>query len=182
MGFWFYICLSVFLLLMMMMSSSSSLSYSGENITGLQILYIKFVGYNCKVLHHHQIFNCLCTNNILYSHTRFHMHIAVVHYLLPSDIKKRYILYYCHVILPLLEYYCNRNCYFLRSIAIYHFINPKWVVLILILSHKFAHLQEWHDYTIFCEYWSTSSEGLGLGHIYGQHGAIIGLHFPILGR
>jgi hypothetical protein len=70
---------------------SSSSFYSGENMTGLQILYIKFVGYNCKVLHHHQVFNCLYTNNILYLHTRFHMHVSVVHYLLPSDVKKRYI-------------------------------------------------------------------------------------------
>ena len=76
---------------MMMMMSLSLSFYSRENITGLQILYIKFVGYNCKVLYHYQVFNCLCTNNILYLHTRFHMQISVVHYLLPSDVKKRYI-------------------------------------------------------------------------------------------
>lgn len=96
------------------MMSSSLLFYSGENFTGLQILYIKFVGYDYKVLHHRQVFNCLCTNNILYLHTRFHMHISLVHYLLPSDVKKRLFFHYYSVILTLLEYYCNRNCYFFK--------------------------------------------------------------------
>jgi len=42
------------------------------------------------------------------------MRISLVHYLLPCNVKKSLFFRYYYVILTLLEYYCNRNCCFVK--------------------------------------------------------------------
>jgi hypothetical protein len=66
-------CMSLLLLLM--------LPYFSEELNNLGTVqfYVKFIAYNLKILHIHQVCHCCITNNnsqtmcIIYPHTKFHM-------------------------------------------------------------------------------------------------------------